>query len=218
MANTEREITIYARVGEPDRLSEAVFTEQHEQWEKKLPPSETGAKTKMRIRQTVSQDGKTDYTETFKVEIEGAGALNSVIEETTDIDESYFAAWRKHMAEKGSYKKRYVFKAEKSSVKVGETIEHIPGVKYEVDILMTRDGKKSRWCKIDVEIDGILEVLDRKGISFEDVDTVVRVSHLPFKPEHCFLAGDGVPEHEEAVSRFWEAFNLQKPVDSGDKR
>ena len=91
----------------------------------------------------------------------------------------------------------------------GKEIE-IQNIKYEVDIFRTETGERSRWCKIDVEIDSLLDFLDRKGISFDDVEMVVKVTHLPFKPEQCFLHSDGNEQHDQSVKKFWDAFQLKK--------
>lgn len=210
MANTEREITIYARVGDPDGFRMADSTEQHEQWEFTLPAEEGQPKRRIRVRETI-KDGESEYEETFKVDIAGETAVQSTVEESTEIDDSYFRAWKQHLGQRGVLKTRHTFYAKKVLVKLeGREIE-IPDIKYEVDVFRKSDGSRSRWCKIDVEIDNLLEFLDRKGVSFDDVEMVVKVTHLPFKPEQCFLNGDGKSEHEEAIKNFWEAFQINKP-------
>lgn len=216
MASTEREITIYARVGDTHGLNAADAMEQHEQWEMKLPEVD-GKKRRQRIRQTTAGD-VTKYDETIKVDIDGETAVQSTIEETSDITEEYFRVWKEHLGQKGSLKTRYTFHAKSVTVKIGGEETQIPDIKYEVDILRRPDGIRSRWCKIDVEIDSLLDFLDRKGISFDDVDMVVKVTHLPFKPEQCFLANDGISQHEESIKAFWEAFNLPKAVNNNNQQ
>jgi hypothetical protein len=210
MANTEREITIYARVGDPDGLNQADAVEQHEQWEVRLPViGENGAKRRQRVRETIS-DGVSRFDETIKIDIDGETAVQSTIEVSTPIEAAYFEAWKQHFGERGVLKTRYTFHAKKVSVSVeGKEIE-IPNIKYEVDIFRTETGERSRWCKIDVEIDSLLDFLDRKGISFDDVEMVVKVTHLPFKPEQCFLHSTGNEQHDQSVKKFWDAFQLKK--------
>lgn len=210
MANTEREITIYARVGDPDGLNQADAVDQHEQWEVRLPViGENGAKRRQRVRETIS-DGVSRFDETIKIDIDGETAVQSTIEVSTPIEADYFEAWKQHFGERGVLKTRYTFHAKKVSVSMeGREIE-IPNIKYEVDIFRTETGERSRWCKIDVEIDSLLDFLDRKGISFDDVEMVVKVTHLPFKPEQCFLHSDGNEQHDQSVQKFWDAFQLKK--------
>ena len=210
MANTEREITIYARVGDPDGLNQADAVDQHEQWEVRLPViGENGAKRRQRVRETIS-DGVSRFDETIKIDIDGETAVQSTIEVSTPIEADYFEAWKQHFGERGVLKTRYTFHAKKVSVTMeGKEIE-IPNIKYEVDIFRTETGERSRWCKIDVEIDSLLDFLDRKGISFDDVEMVVKVTHLPFKPEQCFLHSVGNEQHDQSVKKFWDAFQLKK--------
>ena len=210
MANMEREITIYARVGDPDGLNQADAVEQHEQWEVRLPViGENSAKRRQRVRETIS-DGVSRFDETIKIDIDGETAVQSTIEVSTPIEADYFEAWKQHFGERGVLKTRYTFHAKKVSVTMeGKEIE-IPNIKYEVDIFRTETGERSRWCKIDVEIDSLLDFLDRKGISFDDVEMVVKVTHLPFKPEQCFLHSVGNEQHDQSVKKFWDAFQLKK--------
>lgn len=215
MANTEREITIYARVGDPDGLNQADAVEQHEQWEVRLPLiGENGVERRQRVRrqrvrETIS-DGVSRFDETIKIDIEGETAVQSTIEVATPIEAKYFEIWKRHFGERGVLKTRYTFHAKKVSVNVGGKETEIPDIKYEVDIFRTETGERSRWCKIDVEIDSLLDFLDRKGISFDDVEMVIKVTHLPFKPEQCFLHGDGNEQHDQSVQKFWDAFQLKK--------
>jgi hypothetical protein len=210
MANTEREITIYARVGDPDGLNQADAVEQHEQWEVRLPViGENGAKRRQRVRETIS-DGVSRFDETIKIDIDGETAVQSTIEVSTPIEAAYFEAWKQHFGERGVLKTRYTFHAKKVSVSMEDKEIEIPNIKYEVDIFRTETGERSRWCKIDVEIDSLLDFLDRKGISFDDVEMVVKVTHLPFKPEQCFLHSAGNEQHDQSVKKFWDAFQLKK--------
>lgn len=215
MANTEREITIYARVGDPSGLDQADAVEQHEQWEVRFPTTgENAPKRRARVRETVS-NGVSRFDETIKIDIEGETAVQSTVEVTTPIEADYFRAWKKHIGDRGVLKTRYTFHAKKVVVTIEGREVEIPDIKYEVDIFRTESGERSRWCKIDVEIDSLLEFLDRKGISFDDVEMVVKVTHLPFKPEQCFLHGTGNEDHDQSVKKFWDAFQLKKRENSG---
>ena len=170
---------------------------------------ENGAKRRQRVRETIS-DGVSRFDETIKIDIDGETAVQSTIEVSTPIEAAYFEAWKQHFGERGVLKTRYTFHAKKVSVTMeGKEIE-IPNIKYEVDIFRTETGVRSRWCKIDVEIDSLLDFLDRKGISFDDVEMVVKVTHLPFKPEQCFLHSAGNEQHDQSVKKFWDAFQLKK--------
>lgn len=210
MANTEREITIYARVGDPSGLDQADAVEQHEQWEVRFPATgENAPKRRARVRETIS-NGVSRFDETIKIDIEGETAVQSTVEVTTPIEADYFRAWKEHIGDRGVLKTRYTFHAKKVVVTIEDREVEISDIKYEVDIFRTESGERSRWCKIDVEIDSLLEFLDRKGISFDDVEMVVKVTHLPFKPEQCFLHGAGNEDHDQSVKKFWDAFQLKK--------
>lgn len=211
MANTEREVTIYARIGNTNGLDEADATEQHEQWEMSLPGE---VKRRIRIRETI-KEGNSVYEETMKIDLPVEAAIHSVEEVETPITQDYFQAWKKHFGERGVLKTRYTFNAKDATVTIGGEEISIPGVKFEVDVFRKADGQRSRWCKIDVEIDKILDFLKGRGIDFSDVATKIKVSHLPFAPENAFVHGDGNEEHQTAVDAFWKAFRLEKEGTDG---
>lgn len=128
------------------------------------------------------------------------------------VDEMFFEAFRK-VAKKMLRKTRFVFDGHITNSGVGYARSAPPpGVKYEIDIFETQQGKMSEWCKIDVELDKFLEFLESPDTHINDnrqVRLTFKVSHLPFKPSEPFLTNQATPEQKTLLDELWEKqFNL----------
>lgn len=205
----EKELWFYALVEKPQGLDMAVSTEIHEQWEFNIP-GENGAKKKARVRAT-TKDGQVAYTETIKIYEEGAANhVLSCLEPTIEITEEYFRAWIKAFGTTGVNKIRYTFVSKEVTLEAeGQTVT-LPEVKYEVDVLINEAGQRSKWCKIDIEIDGILAYLAEHHPDIKKFDTTVKLSSLPFQPTNAFSGDVDDEAHREAVKTFWSKFSIQK--------
>lgn len=203
----ESELYFYARVGNRDGLSQAIATELHDQWEYKFPNDEKGKpKGKQRIRATTI-DGQVRYEETIKTPVDLGKHMAANLEATTVIDEAYFNAWKQALGTTGCVKQRYTFLSRDVVLTTteGQAVK-LPEVKYEVDVLIDPQGNSSKWCKIDVEIDPILDYLAEHHADITSFDAMVKLSHLPFEPQDAFVGNTEDPKEQEAIKAFWSKF------------
>lgn len=203
----ETELCFYALVTNPDGFEQAVSQEIQEQYEHVVMTPD-GKKNKQRIRAT-TRNGDVSYEETIKLYSADEAVLLSAHEPSVPITKDYFDSWKKLFSPKGVNKIRYIFISKEVELEAeGQTVK-LPEVKYEVDIMLNADGKRSRWCKIDIEIDGILAYLKEHHPEITKFDTTVKLSSLPIKPENAF---SGVTEDEaerKAIAAFWDAFSIK---------
>lgn len=213
----ESELYFYARVGNRDGLSQATATELHDQWEYKFPNDEQGKpKGKQRIRATTI-DGEVRYEETLKTPVDLGKHMAANVEATTTIDKDYFEAWKQALRTTGCVKQRYTFLSQNVVLTTTDDQEvKLPEVKYEVDVLIDPQGNPSKWCKIDIEIDPILDYLSEHHADITSFDALVKLSHLPFEPQDAFVGNSEDPAHQEAVKAFWGKFAHK--VDRSDGR
>lgn len=206
--SSEIELCYYALVSKPDGLRQATDIEDHEQWEYKAKNSQGEYQGKVRVRATKRQDGVV-YEECLKVPTQSDQSLQNT-EYTIPITEEYFRAWIALFGEKGTLKTRYTFLSQNVTLQMGDTSVALPVVKFEVDILKDHEGRSSKWCKIDIEIDHLLEILEQKGLKPGQVELSVALSKLPFEPQTPISAVTTDPEQRKAIDAFWERFSHKK--------
>lgn len=197
----ETELVIYSCISNPDGLSEASSKETHIQVEAKL-----GENGRCRVRETI-KDGISTYTYTFKVPTGEHAGVSANEEFTTPVSKSFFEGF-KRVADTIQEKTRYVFLSEKISLNVanGEntTAIEIPVIKYEVDVFTKVDRTITEWCKIDVEVDSILEFINQNYPEIKDVKLLIKVSHLPFLPKKSFIGDHCTDAEKEFVNKLWD--------------
>ena len=205
----EIELCYYAEIGDRDGLESAVDQEAHEQWEHRVMVGEE-YRGKARVRMTKRKDGIV-YEETLKIPSQSNQTLSND-EETVPISEAYFQGWKLLFGDVGTIKMRYVFLSKEVTLTLGEGGEEItlPEVKFEVDVLHGPDGKKSRWCKIDIEIDHLLEILEERNLDPKQVNLTVALSNLPFKPQNPISAVTQDPEERAGIEAFWKRFSWSR--------
>lgn len=207
----ETELCFYARIGDPTGLSQAAEVEHHEQWEYRLPETKDGQRRgRVRVRKTTNASG-VRYEETLKTP-PSSGTLGET-EYTTVIDAEYYTAWLSTFGESGFKKTRYTFLTKEVAVTLmGRTIT-VPEARYEVDVFYNTEGQRSAWCKIDVEIDGILAAFNaafKTEVPLDKTEITVKLSALPLDLQHSFSAVSTDPEHRAAIQRFWKSFAHQR--------
>lgn len=204
----ETEIVIYSKVGEPARLEECKSKEHHIQLEAKF---ENG--TRSRVRK-VTKDGKTEFLFTFKVPTkpDERTGLDSNIEHTVEVDEDFFNGFAP-VASRRLVKTRYNFASENVTLKLGTGDDArdivIPNIEYEVDIYTKSDGSVSEWCKIDVEVDNILNYIDSNHKEVGDISLQLKVSHLPFAPSNSILSFNATDENRIKIDAIWKEFSQE---------
>jgi len=202
----ENEAVFYARIGDYAGFEQAADHETHEQWEYKIPVGEDGVKKgRSRVRATARGE-EVSYAETIKAPGNASAGMQSAIEHTVAIDKDHFDVWKQTFGTKGCFKGRYVFLSKSVTLTIeGEAII-LPEIKYEVDVFMNPAGEKSKWCKIDIELDHILEYLSEHHPEIKSFDLIVTLSSLPIKLEDAFSAKDMDEEHQTAVDTLWDKF------------
>lgn len=208
MAN-EIELCYFAEITHREGLQLAVDKETHEQWEYKV--NDQG---KARVRKTTREDGVV-CEETLKRRLSSTDLLGNT-EDTTPISEEYFNAWVALFGTVGTLKERYVFRSKNVLLTLNEKELRLPDVKFEVDIMIDKaSGQSSKWCKIDIEIDQLLEILEAHQLKPSDVSLSVTLSELPFKPEKFVSAVTKDPEERAGIDAFWKRFQFSK--DNSDR-
>lgn len=221
----ENEVCLYAKVNKPEGLLQAQSVESHIQFEFKIPGEEGENKRRIRVRKTrpkmiTADHGITEVrslaqcTETFKVDHPVKEGMLSCDEHTTAIEPEYFNAWIAHFGMNGVAKMRYVFLSKDVAMVFGGKEIVLPDVKYEVDIFYAPDGSRSKYCKIDVEVDPIIAYLKEHHPDVQNVGMQVKISHLPFDPVDPILASSNDPAVQKMIDAFWAKFSITaKDVD-----
>ncbi len=177
----EDEVTIYAKIMNPEGLAQASYIEQHEQAEVKTKAG------KIRIRKTTQNGRLPTYELTTKTPVASQGTFKN-IETTKKINEEIYNMFMSVCSDFMS-KTRYVFKAEQLRIKRGDMDATIKTneLKYEVDVFTKADGSISQWCKIDLEVDKIAEILTANNVTVQNLKLVASISGLPFEPDYVAI-------------------------------
>jgi len=199
--NSEIEVAIYAHITNPEGLKQASEVIEQEQIE-----SEFMNGVRCRVRKEI-RNTETSYTFTYKVKKGGDKALQNNTEYNIAIDQDFFEGFR-NVAKKRLKKSRYVFHSKSVEMKLvkedgSTTVIVLPNLTYEVDVYKKKDGTESEWCKIDVELDNILPLINEKSEG-KPVRVILKVSHLPFKPEKSMLGSSQVSAEKELMGKIWD--------------
>jgi len=183
--SAENELVIYARITNFDGLNSASKIINQEQYEVKTE------KGKVRVRKE-TVDGVESYTQTTKVKSQSENVASNQ-EYTITIDREYFDAF-KSIATSCMVKVRYLFPLKKLAMvdqaEDGATtnVTHTePDIFFEVDVFSDPDGNRYSWCKIDLELDSIIEMADKKLDDDVKLKIVAKISDLEFKPVEGFV-------------------------------
>jgi len=215
----EKEIIIYAKIGDPSGFRMADATEEHFQVENLLANG-----SKLRARKT-TKSGVDQYKLTLKQKVKGpTSAIAENNEFSMDITPEFFAAFRE-ASSKFIRKTRFIFNSKSVKVKLtghNRTTEvELPSVIYEVDVFHVDHKNKCLWCKIEVEVQNLDAFIRQNYPDLIDVTTSIKVSHLPFKPEDGFVMSDDATEEQVAlVDELWNDYfshDLVTDHDSHDK-
>ena len=213
--SSEREATFYARVGDASGFSQAVDHEAHEQWQRVIMDASGKPTGLARIRATARGEA-TVYQETLKVFNGPAGGIHDRTEHTVTIDKSYFEAWRAVFGELGVFKVRYVFLSTNVTLELkGESIV-LPEVKFEVDVFVNSQGQRSKWCKVDIELDHLFDYLEDKHPEIEAIQLKVALSSLPIKLEDAFSTAEPDEVYKAAEKKLWDSFAHSLPKETSD--
>lgn len=198
---SEKELVIYAKVGDYEGLKKAQQIIHQEQAQQKFP----GGRMRVRMERP---DGVKDYTYTFttKSGYSQADGLQNCEEENTPVDSKVYEMF-KSTCKDFQRKTRFVFKVENIKVNTPgmEAELDVPELVYEVDVFYTTEGKFSQWCKIDVELDGLFAALKAAGIDTDkELDLKLQLSSLPFKPKDAYMETAADPKSKELTWTIYE--------------
>lgn len=201
----ETEVVVYSKISEPARLEECNSKEDHVQLETNFSNG-----TRCRVRKT-TKDGKTEYVFTFKVPAKQTNGTDFVanMEHSAVVDEAFFEGF-KSIAQRMLVKTRYNFTSENVSLKLKSAENDgtivIPNIEYEVDVYTKVDGTVSEWCKIDVEIDNVINYIEANHKQVEQMNLNIKVSHLPFGPKESILSFNTSDENRIKIDEIWKEF------------
>lgn len=196
----EEEITIYAKIGNMEGLTQASMIEPQEQAEVKTP------RGRIRIRKIALNGRQPVYELTTKRPI-AIGAIRKDRERTRRINEDVYSMFMDVVPNFMS-KTRYVFKTERLIIKRGdmEAVIQTSDLAFEVDVFTKADGSISPWCKIDIETQKIAEILEKNNVTVDKIKLIASISKLPFAPNHIVIDNKAVddPERKALIRGLYE--------------
>ena len=206
--NTETELTVYARIDNPETLNEADAIEDHIQLESTLT---TGGR--MRVRKITAVKGGPEATGdrfeiTIKEKLPKDAGVGSSLETTQDSDRNFYEAFSQ-IASRGIVKRRYTFLGRAPKISGLDQQIVVPAVKFEIDRFVIPTDKPeekqySQWVKIDIEIDDILKVLKEQGIDTSQVKQKFSLAAMPFTAEDMFSPENMNEEQKAQLDKLWE--------------
>ncbi len=211
---TEHEIELcyYAEIRKPEGLEQATAVEIHEQYEYRLPPDTDGNRRgRIRVRKTTINN-ESSYLETIKTPKDPTSLLGDK-EDSAPISEPYFNAWRHTFRADGQKKIRHDFICTDVSMKYQGNEVKLPPVKFEVDIFIAADGRKSKWAKIDIEVQDIIKILKEQ---YGDVDMAkfeVNFDSLPLDIGQVVSAVTKNSEERAAIDNFYAFYGIKYKAD-----
>lgn len=204
--NVEKELCFYCEIKNPQGLGEAQAVETHEQYEYRLPPLEDGTKRgRVRVRKT-DKNGEVSYTETIKLPIDQTGLGD--VEAHAEITEQYFKAWKILYKPKGHHKVRYTFISNKVNLKLNGELLTIPSVKLEFDIFINSQGKRSKWAKVDIEVQEIIKHLKESYPEFDTAKFEIDFSSFPMEIGRVVSAVTEDEEEKAAIEHFYKTYAI----------
>jgi hypothetical protein len=207
---TETEIEIYSRITNFKGLMQADKKETHIQANFRF--SETAS---LRVRKTINGN-ETIYEETIKIDKPIANTASSKEETTILISQLFFDEFLQG-TEHYMHKDRYIFisKDQALTLELNEkTITIVvPEVIYECDVFIKDGGGYYDWCKIDVEIDNLLDYLGEYHDGLDIKKIIVKVKQLPFKPIDSFVKTSATDEQKTFLDKLYTDYFIKKTSD-----
>lgn len=188
----ESEVVFYAKIGDMSGFTKADYFEEQVQLETSFKNG-----VKVRVRQTI-RDNKTKYELTYKVKAGESNAVTMMGEYDADVDADFFNGF-KTVADHQLVKTRFVFKSTSVILTYKGRQLNLPPVKYEVDVYKGADGSYQEWCKIDVEVDELLDYINRTT-DIKGFNASFKVSDLAFNPTDVVQEID----NPDLIKMLWE--------------
>lgn len=198
----EDELVVYAKVNDFEGLKKAKSKESHEQWQVNAPFG------KIRVRKT-SKDGlEASYSMAIKTRDNTSGIPGGT-ETEMDIDATVFEAF-KIISEKGMIKDRYCFASSRTTLKDDSGKHNLQAAElvYEVDMFPNGQGGYHEICKIDVELNELLEKAKASNPELKEANITINISDLPFQPSNPILGTTENPEEKAMITKFYDSYFL----------
>ncbi len=209
----EREIVIYGKIEDKTNLSKVTTKSKHHQVQGRFMGGQ-----RCRVRkttQTVNDTHVTDYTFTFKIRNDTLNYQSSM-EYNATVDKDFLLGFNK-VADSVITKNRYTFNSSEVTLTLGTgedtTDIIIPSVVYEVDVFVDNEGKESNWCKVDIEVDSVLDYL---SLNYPDIDTVkftIGLSNLPIDIIDPIVDMNPTDEEREMIDNIWDKYTYPPSTD-----
>lgn len=198
----EDELVIYAQINDFEGLKKADSKESQEQWQIDAVVG------KLRVRKT-TKDGL-DPTFTMAIKYKDSTVLKGGnIETEFDITSDAFDAF-KSLSQKGMVKDRYVFKTSKTTVNTdsGKQGIAIPDLAYEVDVFHDGNGGYHKWCKIDLELNKLLDEVESTSPGTKKINLTVKVTDLPIQLSGSILSTSEKAEDKAMITKLYDDYFL----------
>lgn len=202
----ETEVIVYAKIDNFEGLHGADNTEEQFQLQGEFS---NGIRCRVR-RVTIDEQAK--YYFTYKLPTQNKEGLEANIEHTAEVDKDFFDGF-KSVAKTAVNKTRYKFDSRSVTMTINvdgeDKVIVLPNIQYEVDVYRDRNGEYIDWCKIDVEVDVILNFIKSNYPEYESMRLSVKTNHLPFQPVTPIMAQSANEEQRAFIDSLWdEKFNL----------
>ncbi len=215
---TESELAVFAKITDPDKLLLADEIYYQEQPEAKL---KSGSKTRCRMECQLDNSLKrmkslTNYVFTFKVEAEKnrESPLSIKTEANCLVNKDFYDNW-KSVADYCQKKIRFVFKADSAKIKVktenGDQSIDVPDIKFEVDVFLNAENETTDACKIDVEVDKVLNYLSEHHPDIEKAVIIVDFFWLPFGPTDLIYPREATDEQRKYLDGVYKDL-INQPI------
>lgn len=203
--SAEIELCYFCEITNRDGLDQAASIEHHEQWEFRAPQVEGGRQMgRERVRKTTNND-QVKYDLTTKAPHSSENSIGDH-EEKIEITEEFFKNWKRAFGVTGQYKTRYTFISNEAWVKYNYLEIRIKDLVFEVDIFTNKDGKRSIFAKVDVEIQDVIQYIKQKFPEVDAAKFVIDFSKLPLGIGKIIPAKSKDPAEQALVKEFFEFF------------
>lgn len=199
----EDEVVIYCKITDFDGLKQAISKEQHEQWEIRSD------KGRMRVRKTIKDGLNPTYDITYKVKVPDS-TISSNHESTFEITEEQFNTF-KSIASIGMVKDRFNFNVNSVRIDTESGIRDVEthGLVYEVDVFKDEQGNYKEWCKIDLEVNKLLDDINTNNKDIKQFSLLIKTINLPFKPTDNIMDNKD-PVIKKQIEKLYDDYFLTK--------
>jgi len=169
--------------------------------------------TRCRVRKTtkvIDGGSKDDYEFTFKVK-DISKKYDSCIEYNTVVNSDFLEGFI-GTAECVVIKDRYIINSTSVTLAIdGESIL-LPNLAYEIDIFFNEEGIALDWCKIDIEVDALLDHIDLNYADISQINLRLALTNpsIGLELSDIIVGPNATDDELLIIDNIWESFNLPK--------